>query len=191
VNRLRRAARGVGLLLSLGGCSALLPRGEAVTEGPWKSYAEAQATFDQIVPGQTRVGDLKQLHFDVQNSPNITILNYSDILRRFIPTPALDPQGLDGGVRACLAARTACVGYEAKQKVVNRRRHGNFWLDFLNFKRQVDVNGWRFSGMLLIVGDRVVYKLTGGQPVIHEQEDTHNPLGPLQGIGESTGALVR
>lgn len=181
----------IWLLLALGGCSGLLPRGEAVTEGPWKSYAEAQATFDKIMPDQTRVDELKALHFDVQNSPNITILNYSDILQRFIPTPALDPRNLDGGVRACLTAKTACIGYEVNQKVVHRHRHGNFWLDFLNFKRQTDVKGWRFSGMLLIVGDVVVYKLTGGQPVIHEQEDSRNPLGPLQGLGESTGALVR
>ena len=119
------------------------------------------------------------------------LLNYSDILRRFIPSPVLDPHTLDDGVQACLVAKTACVGYEINQKVVNRHRRGNFWLDFLNFKRQVEIDGWRFSGMLLLVRDLVVYKLTGGQSIIQEQEDTSNPLGPLQGIGETTGALVR
>ena len=43
----------------------------------------------------------------------------------------------------------------------------------------------RFNGVILIKGDLVVYKLTGGQPVIHEYEESKNPLGPLQGIGES------
>jgi hypothetical protein len=34
-------------------------------------------------------------------------------------------------------------------------------------------------------GNLVVYKLTGGQPAIHEHEENKNPLGPLQGIGQS------
>ena len=29
----------------------------------------------------------------------------------------------------------------------------------------------------------VIYKLTGGQPVIQESEHTQNPLGPVQSIG--------
>ena len=36
----------------------------------------------------------------------------------------------------------------------------------------------------MLLKDRVVvYKLTGGQPVIHESEEANNPLGPVQSIG--------
>lgn len=55
----------------------------------------------------------------------------------------------------------------------------------MNFKREVDIVGWRFNGVILTKDNVVVYKLTGGQPVIHETEESRNPLGPFQGIGES------
>lgn len=82
-------------------------------------------------------------------------------------------------------ANTACKGYEIDQRLIKRKRYGNFWADILNFKRKVDVIGWRFNGVILIKDSLVVYKLTGGQPAIHELEENKNPLGPFQGIGES------
>lgn len=172
-------------VLFLAGCGTLLPRGESVVESPWHSFADAQQTFDSIVPYKTTVEDLRKLKLDPLQNPNITLLNYSDVLRRFIPSPATNMQDLDAGVRDCINAKSVCKGYEVDQKTITRRRYGNFWADFLNFKRKVNIAGWRFNGVILIKDDLVVYKLTGGQPVIHELEETKNPLGPLQGIGES------
>lgn len=169
----------------LAGCTALLPRGESVTEGPWQNFQEVQTTFDQIIPYKTTVHDLKSLKLDPEQNPNITILNYSDVLRRFIPPSSAKPFDLDDGVQDCLMAKSACKGYEIDKKVLKRRRYGNFWTDFLNFHRKVDIVGWRFNGVVLIKDDLVVYKLTGGQPSIHELEENKNPLGPFQGIGES------
>lgn len=80
----------------------------------------------------------------------------------------------------------ACRGFEIDQRVVKRDRYGSFWMDFLGFKRKVDVTGWHFRGMVLIKDQLVVYKLVGGQPMIHELEHSTNPLGPFQGVGEST-----
>ena len=182
--RITRLAIGLSVLF-LAGCGSLLPRGESVVESPWHSFADAQQTFDQIIPYKTTVEDLRKLKLDPLQNPNITLLNYSDVLRRFIPSPATNMQDLDSGVRDCIDAKSACKGYEVDQKTVTRRRYGNFWADFLNFKRKVNIVGWRFNGVILIKGDLVVYKLTGGQPVIHELEESKNPLGPLQGIGES------
>jgi hypothetical protein len=171
--------------LCLGGCGALLPKGETVTEGPWQSFWEAQQTFDKIVPHETTVDKLKELKLDPTSNQNVTILNYSDVLRRFIPSPTINAVDLDPGVQECIAAKIACRGYEIDQRVTQRKRYGNFWTDFLNFQRKVDIVGWRFTGIILIKDDLVVYKLTGGQPAIHEREQTRNPLGPFQGIGES------
>ena len=182
--RITRLAIGLSVLF-LAGCGTLLPRGESVVESPWHSFADAQQTFDQIIPYKTTAEDLRKLKLDPLQNPNITLLNYSDVLRRFIPSPATNMQDLDSGVRDCIDAKSACKGYEVDQKTVTRRRYGNFWADFLNFKRKVNIAGWRFNGVILIKGDLVVYKLTGGQPVIHELEESKNPLGPLQGIGES------
>jgi hypothetical protein len=172
-------------LALLAGCSTWLPRGESVAESPWQNFEEAQQTFDRIVPYQTTVRDLRALKLDPLQNPNIVLLNYSDVLRRFIPSPATDMQDLDPGVQDCIKAKSACKGYEVDQKTVKRRRYGNFLADFLNFKRKVDIVGWRFNGVILIKDELVVYKLTGGQPSIHEHEENKNPLGPLQGIGES------
>ena len=95
----RHVAR-ICLVLLLAACAALLPRSEVQTEGSRASFEEAQKVFDQSIPHQTTVEDLK-------------------------------------------------------------------------------------NGVLLISGNTVVYKLTGGQSNIHEHEHSRNPLGPFQGIGES------
>ncbi|MBS4095777.1 MAG: hypothetical protein KGZ83_02945 [Sulfuricella sp.] len=173
------------------GCGDLLPRGETVAESPWQSFEDAQQTFNQIVPRVTTVADLKRLKLDPLSNPNITLLNYSDVLRRFIPSPAIDPNDLEAGVRECLQAKSACSGYEVDQRSLKRKRFGNFWVDFLNFQRKTDIVGWRFNGVILIKDGVVIYKLTGGQPHIHEHEDSRNPLGPFQGIGESRLLNVR
>ena len=184
----QRLIKGLALGFSvalLAGCGALLPRGETVAESPWQSFEEAQQTFDRIIPYTTTVQDLRALKLDPMQNPNITLLNYSDVLRRFIPSPSTNTEDLDPGVQDCIKAKSACKGYEVDQKTVKRRRYGNFLADFMNFKRKVDIVGWRFNGVVLIKDEVVVYKLTGGQPAIHEHEENKNPLGPLQGIGES------
>ncbi|MGA8049695.1 MAG: hypothetical protein WCA09_05910 [Burkholderiales bacterium] len=188
----RAAARSGTVLLAalLAACSALLPRAQSHTYSPWQSYAEAEQTFNRIVPHQTTVQELKDLKLDPKENPNITILNYSDVLRRFLPSPSINAADLDSGVKECIEAKTACHGYEVTQASMKRTRYGVFLLDFFNFRRRTDVAGWRFNGVILIKNDVVIYKLTGGQPAIHENEDSVNPLGPLQGIGGSAPASV-
>lgn len=177
------------IFLFLSGCSALLPKGETKTEGPWKSFWDAQQTFDQIVPHKTTIEDLRRLNLDPASNPNITLLNYSDILRSFIPSPSINADDLDAGVQECIAAKAACIGYEVDQRDLAYKRYGGFWSDFFNFQRKVEVTGWRFNGVVLIKNNVVVYKLTGGKPSIHEEVDNKNPLGPFQGGGVS--GLIR
>jgi hypothetical protein len=166
-------------------CSTLLPRSEALTDSPWQSFEQAQGAFDQIILHKTTVEDLRRLKLDPASNPNVTILNYSDVLRRFIPSPSIDASSLDAGVQECLRAATRCRGYEVDHRVLKRNRYGNFWADIFNFRRKIDIVGWRFNAVVLITDDVVVYKLTGGQPEIHEHEESNNPLGPFQGSGEA------
>jgi hypothetical protein len=166
-------------------CSTLLPRSEAITDSPWASFEDAQRTFDRIVIHKTTVADLKRLKLDPATNPNVTILSYSDVLRRFIPSPSIDAASLDVGVQECLRATTRCQGYGVDHRVLKRHRYGNFLADLFNFRRKVEIVGWRFDAVLLIIDGVVVYKLTGGQPAIHEHEESNNPLGPLQGAGEA------
>jgi hypothetical protein len=172
--------------LGLVGCTSLLPRSDVVLEGQWNSFEDAKQTFDKIIPYQTSAEELKAFGLDPNITPNITLLNYSDVLQRFVPSPSINAEELDTGVNDCLKAKMACRGFEINQRVVKRNRFGNFWIDFLGFKKKTDVTGWHFKGMVLIKDKLVVYKLVGGQPMIHELEKSENPLGPFQGVGEST-----
>lgn len=169
----------------LAACASLLPRAHTNTVGPWQNYHEAQQAFDKIVPYQSTLEDLKTLKLDPESNPNITILNYSDVIRRFIPSPSVSADELAPGVRECILAKAACSGYEIVQGTNTRRRYGNFWADFANFKRKIEVTGWSFSGVILVKGNVVIYTLAGGQPAIFQLEENKNPLGPFQGSGES------
>jgi hypothetical protein len=172
------------LLGLLAGCSSMLPRSHENTASPWQSYQEAQQTFDKIIPGQTTFVELKELQLDPQASPNIAILNYSDVLRRFVPNASVAIADLDVGVKDCISAKTVCTGYEVVQKMTHKKRDGNFLADFLGFHRETQINGWSFNGLLLVKDGIVIYKLTGGQPVIQQHEETRNPLGPVMGIAQ-------
>ena len=172
----------VALLLPLAftGCISILPQSESSTVNPWSSYQEMQDMFNSIIPNKTTVNDLKALKLDPHANPNIVILNYSDILRRFIPSPSINANDLDKGVQECIQAKMACEGYEINQTIMVTNRYGNFLIDFLNFKRQTNIVGWRFNGILLIKDNVVIYKLTSGEPSVHKNEEHLNPLGPLQ-----------
>lgn len=177
----------VVLVAFFGACSSLLPHEESLTYSRWQSYEEAQQAFDGIIAHQTTLQDLQKLGLDPKTNPNIAILNYSDVLRRFLPSPSVNATDLDAGVQECIAAKTRCQGYEVNQQFMKRKRYGSFWLDFFNFRRKVDVAGWRFNGVLLLKDGLVIYKLTGGEPAIHQFEGSTNPLGPLQSIGPAVG----
>jgi hypothetical protein len=180
-NKLLIAAACIGLA----GCQALLPRGTVEVNGPWQSFEHAMQSFDRIVPYSTRVDDLKAIGVDTATIPNVTLLSYSDVLQRFIPTPVINPEELDDPIRDCIRAKMGCSGYEVSQKFIKRERTGNFWADFFGFKRETDVKGWNFKGLVLVKDRVIIYKLVSGEPLIKEKEVNRNPLGPFQGIGEA------
>lgn len=175
---------GIGVALALSGCAALLPRGATQTSKPWSNFNQAHAAYERIQPYVTTTVQLRQEGIAPLTTPNVTILSYADIVRRLLP-PSGNGIVLDPGIRDCMNAQTSCRGYEIDQRLIDRKRVGNFWLDFLDFRRETVTTGWRFNMLLLVVNDRVVYKLWGGQPEISEVETTRNPLGPLQGLGPS------
>lgn len=185
-----RRSRRIAALVSfsyaalLTSCTALLPQSESGAQSKWESFAAAKNTFNRITPYETHKPDLVALGLDPTNNSNITILNYSDIIRRFIPSSAVATENVDQGITDCIAVKDACSAYEVDVKSLKRKRAGNFWLDSLNFKRRTEISGWRFTGLIVLKDDLVVYKLWGGQPSIKEAEESHNPLGPFQGVAE-------
>ena len=174
----------------LAGCSSLLPRADLATQQAWASFEDARSAIERVVPQETTRAELSAAGIDPLSNAAVTILGFPDILQRFASGNVLDPRELDAGIRECLAAGNACTGYALQVRRTDRRRIGGFWADIFNFRRETDVTGWNFSALLLFVGDTVVYKVHGGQPLIHEKEVSRNPLGPLQGLGEAAGSAL-
>lgn len=166
------------------GCTSLLPKAKSESEAPWKTFEEVKCTFDSIEPGHTTILELKQLGFDPFVNKNVTVLHFSDVLSKYAPNVVRD-EYLEPGIRECLQKQTMCSAYAIEHKLVRRDRVGNFLLDFINFERRTEVTGWRFGAVVVIVGDRVVYKSWSGTPAISEVEETRNPLGPMQERGPS------
>ena len=100
---------GVSLVFLLAGCAALLPRSESGATSQWTSFDTAKQNFNRVTPYETTKGQLVGLGLDPISNPNITILNYSDVIRRFIPSSAVDADNLDRGISECIAAKNDCT----------------------------------------------------------------------------------
>ena len=169
--------------LALAGCAQLLPKARSEVSSPWSSFEQARDTIERIVPGRSSAADLHALGLDPYANPNVQMLSFSDVLLRFPNAGTL--RTLDDGLRQCLEAGRECTGLAINARDTRRDRVGNFWADALSFKRVVDVSGWSFNALVLLVDGRVVYTLYGGQPQLREQEVTRQPLGPLQEWGDA------
>jgi len=167
--------------LALASCAQLLPREKAEVSSPWASFEQARDAISRIEPGTTTVAQLTAAGLDPYLSPNVTLLSFSDVLLRFPNAGSFEQ--LDIGLRQCLRAGKSCTGYSIAAKDTQRDRVGDFWLDAFAFKRTVHTTGWSFNALLLMVDDRVVYTLYGGQPLVQEQQVTRQPLGPVQNLG--------
>jgi hypothetical protein len=173
------------LLLVLPGCKSLLPTGVSRAPLPWGSYAEAFHAIDRIIPYETTRTDLHTQQIDPAANPSITILSYTDLLQRLAAVSAVDPARLERGIADCLNAGKRCSAYSIEIHQSDSRRVGNFWLDMLNFRRDEVTTGWSFSALIIFIDDLAVYALAGGQPNVNTEKIDRNPLGPLQGIGQT------
>ena len=176
-------AAGIALLT---GCSSLLPSSKEETISAWNEFDQVKAAFDKITPGNSRA-DLKNLGFDVANSPNIEVLIYLDVATKVqsIPMDELDP-----GLQECLRSRSECQAYVYDLRRLRSKRVGSFWPDFLDFRRNTDSAGWRFNALLVLVNDQLTYKLWSGTPKIATFKEERNPLGPIQGSGDKVIGLL-
>ncbi len=177
--------RALCLTSLLAGCSSLLPSSEQQVSNGWNDFEGVKKSYDQIVPYVTDMDTVRQLGFDPFKTPNMQILNHSQVVSAVLPSPLLDRADIPRGIQDCMQAREACIGYLMEPSRLDRQRVGNFVLDFLNFKRDTLITGWKFGALIVVINNKVVYKQWSGNPRIEETESRRNPLGPLQGIGES------
>jgi hypothetical protein len=171
--------------LWLSACSSLLPSFKQVNDLPWNTYEQAHEAYAVITPSQTRLVDLKRMGIDPDITPNVALLNHADVTRRLVAISTMEISFLPPLVQQCLATHTECFAIQIEQKHLERKRYGNFWLDFLTFNRKVEISGWQFEALIILQKDLVVYKLWTGKPTILQLEEDRNPLGPLQGAGSS------
>ncbi|WP_147321329.1 hypothetical protein [Rhodoferax lacus] len=172
-------------LVLLGGCSHLLPRAEQEVINPWKDFAEALASYDKIVPYATHIEAVRELGFAPNHSANTQVLNQAQVVNAVLPSPLQGRMNPPQGIVDCIKAQEACTGYLMEPSKITQTRVGSFFLDFLNFKRNTVTSGWRFSALVVVVDDVVVYKQWSGEPKIESTELRINPLGPLQSMGET------
>ena len=172
-------------VILLSACANLLPDSREQTVQPWKSFDDAKASYDRIEPFVTDLDTVRKPGFDPFSTPNVKILNHAQVVYTVLPVPVHDEGLVPPGIRECIKAQEACQGYSMEPSRVKRERVGNFLLDFMNFKRETHTTGWKFGALIVVVGDRVVYKQWSGSPNIREESVQRNPLGPLQGVGSS------
>lgn len=165
----------------------MLPIGEENASAPWDSFEQARSAIESIEPHRTTAAELSRRGLDPQKDPNIVLLHYSDILRRF-PLSA-SSERLDAGLRECLEAGRSCTGYALDLRSARHERVGPFVLDLLGFRRETKTVGWTFNAVILMVDGRVVYTLYGGKPAVEETSRKVEPLGPLQDF--NAAGLVR
>lgn len=171
------------LAFFLGGCS-LLPEGKETVESPWRSFADAKATYDKIEPGKTTLTDLRGLGIDPHTTANVSVLSYLDIIQRFIPNNSIKYDQLAPAVRDCIDAKEICQGYEISPKEIHSERTGNVLADVFGFSRKTMRKGWSFNALIIFKNSQVVYKIWRGKPLIKEQSTIKSPLGPLQNSGD-------
>lgn len=178
-------------VVTMSGCGSLLPTTKQATKSPWDSFEDAKTAFDKITPYQTTTDEMRALGFDPFTTPNIRILTYVDIMNRFMPNPSIKKEDLAEGIQFCVDSKDDCSAYEFDPQIIKSKRYGNVILDLFNFRRKSTESGWRFEALIVIIDDIVVYKLWGGNPIIDQNKETKNPLGPLQNSGDILKEAVK
>ena len=168
----------------------ILPSTVETTESPFKTYRSAEDAYAQVKPYVTTQKELKARGFDPYTTPNIRVLNYLDMVPRFLPQQSMKQEDLDPAVQSCLTARERCTGWMAEPSISSKDRTGNVALDVLGFERETTSTGWKASMLLLIQDGVVVYKLWSGTPTILEVKTEKKPLGPLQDLSGPAAAAI-
>jgi hypothetical protein len=170
----------LALVVLATGCRALFPTDDRRTEAGWKNFQHAQADFEQIIPHQTTLDELRCMGLDPDYTPNIRWLTYLDVMERFMPNPSITKQDLDPNVRDVIECKDACQAFEIDLETMHNKRYGNLALDVFGFKKKTQITGWRFKGLILLKDGVVTYKLISGEPNIDKFDKRVKPLGPFQ-----------
>ncbi len=145
----------------------------------WETFGQVRQAFDQVVPRQTSLQELKTLGFDPYTNPSIAVLSYMDVFKRFHPTSGFSLADHDPAIRECFEARENCRGLQLSSRRFRDKERGNVLLSMLTFQERHELTQWTFTGLIVLIDDRVVYKLWEGAPSVRTETNKVRPLGPL------------
>jgi hypothetical protein len=173
----------LAILGLLCGCGSLLPSERAEVVSPFRDYLDAEGRYAQAVPGVTTRPELFSLGFDPVINGNGRTLSFLDVRTMFVQ-PNIPIDYLPDSLVSCLEAKERCSGYAFEFTRTHTQRVGSFWADVLNFRKNREMKGWTFRAVFVLVDDKLVHKVSNGEPQIRRMQVENNPLGPLQGAGE-------
>ena len=110
------------LVMIMTGCASLLPSSKVTIKSPWQDYDSAKSDYGKIIPATTTVEDLNKLGFTPYRVPNIRILNVTEIIAVFLPTPAIRIESLDRGIQKCIESKDRCVAYRIEPSILNSKK---------------------------------------------------------------------
>jgi hypothetical protein len=181
----------LAVVISATGCKSLFSSSSKVSRVRWQSFEEAQVAYDKVIPHKTSIADLRELGFDPRTTPNVEVLTYLDIIRRFVPNASIALKDLQPDVRECIESKDCCHAYELDIEVMRSKRFGNLALDMLGFRRKTKKTGWTFKALIIVREDIVAYKLRSGQPNVDRLEKKTKPLGPFQELDGIVGKAAK
>jgi hypothetical protein len=182
-----------GLVVALGGCDGvLLPSQSEAGTSTFETYGAVRSAFDHIALRQSSVGDLSELGFDAQQTPNVAVLSYLEIVEKFMPNSSMAFDRLDPAVQDCIMARDNCQGYVFKLQHHEFQRSGSLFLDLFGFEHTTTETGWSAQVLVLVQNGKVTHKLLSGEPNVRIVRDDIEPLGPMQNLAGllTTGTSV-
>ncbi|HEY0302225.1 MAG TPA: hypothetical protein VGC36_12850 [Rhizomicrobium sp.] len=173
----------------------LLPSQSETGSSKFNSFGAVHSAFERISLQQTSVDDMCDLGFDADNTPNVMILSYLEIVERFMPNSSMAFDKLDPAVQSCIMARSACQGYVFKVEHHDFQRTGSLFLDLFGFVHTVHETGWTAQVLVLVQNGHVTHKLLSGQPNVQVVRNDVQPLGPMQNLAgvfaAGTGVAMR
>ena len=181
----------LSLLIINTGCKSILPSEAKRTTMRWKTYEDAQKSFDQIILNVTTVSDLRKIGYNTTNTPNMRVLTYLDLIKIFMPNAGMTLEELHPQVKECIQSKDLCTAYELELEVTDKNRFGNPLWDIFGFRKNTKTTGWKFRSLILIKDGLVVYKLCSGQPELDVIEKKKNPLGPFQELDDLLGNTLK
>src|SRR5690349_8733410 len=92
-----RLAALVAMMMVATGCKSLCCSTAARTKSPWQNLEQIQCAYDDINTNKPTATDLRRLGFDPYADANIKVLNYLDIMQRFLVNPSIRKEDLPPG----------------------------------------------------------------------------------------------